>query len=90
MTTPTRKPIEDRIIPPRLVTKDRGGAVLYYFADRLLAIAVPPRPWDLPDQWRAIGADGRTVEVNTLHEAMRRAQRYAEILIPIITASAVQ
>lgn len=79
--TSTRVPLDERVIPPRIVTVNRAdGGVLYYFADRLLAVAAPPRVWDLPDQWRAVGADGRAVEVNTLQEAMRRAQRYAEHL----------
>ena len=67
--------------------KMRSGLTVLgvYRSALLLAVAVPPRQWDMPHQWRAIGVDGRAVEVNGPIEARRRALRYAELLAPSAT-----
>lgn len=76
-----------RLIEPKpeptvpITARLRGEGVDYYFAGRLLAVAAPPRMWDLPDQWRALDCEGRAVEVNTRWEAMERALAYARAWI---------
>jgi hypothetical protein len=60
---------------------ERGQAVDYYHAGRLLAVAAPPRPHELSDQWVAKDCEGRAVEVNNREEAMRRALAYADAWI---------
>lgn len=88
----SRRPVEPKPEPVvRLDVVERGAEVDYLYAgDILLAAVRPPRPHDLPDQWRALDREGRAVEVNTRAEAMRRARQYAENLVPTVIAEWVR
>lgn len=57
---------------------DHGHIGLFLSGGRKLAVVEPPRPWDSPDQWRALDCEGRAVERNTRDAALEQARAWAE------------